>query len=99
MSGEVVDTKCYAGAMSPGDGKVHKACASLCLFGGIPPLFVARATDGTVRWFILADSEGGPINRPAAPIAGDWLRRKGKVREGEGVSYFLVSHDALVALE
>jgi len=99
MSGEVVDTKCYAGAMSPGDGKAHKACASLCLFGGIPPLFAARGTDGTVRWLILADSEGGPVDRPAAPLSGDWLRLKGKVREGEGVSYFLVSHEALVALE
>ena len=39
--GEVVDPKCFAGAMKPGDGKTHKACAALCLRGGIPPAFVA----------------------------------------------------------
>src|ERR1051326_7915991 len=40
LSGEIVDSKCYLGVMNPGQGKVHRDCASRCLSGGIPPLFV-----------------------------------------------------------
>jgi hypothetical protein len=36
--GEVVDAKCYLGAMKPGDGKSHKACATLCVTNGIPAM-------------------------------------------------------------
>ena len=39
LRGEILDTKCWFGAMSPNQGKVHKACASLCIRGGIPPGF------------------------------------------------------------
>src|SRR5262249_23628955 len=40
LIGEIVDSKCYLGVMNPGRGKVHRDCASRCLSGGIPPLFV-----------------------------------------------------------
>lgn len=40
LTGEIVDSKCYLGVMNPGKGKVHRDCASRCLSGGIPPLFV-----------------------------------------------------------
>lgn len=36
--GEIVDGKCFVGAMKPGDGKGHKACAILCIRGGLPAL-------------------------------------------------------------
>jgi hypothetical protein len=38
LVGEVVDAKCYLGAMKPGDGKSHKACATLCVTNGIPAM-------------------------------------------------------------
>jgi len=41
LVGEIVDGKCYIGAMKPGDGKGHKACAILCIDAGLPPLFVS----------------------------------------------------------
>lgn len=41
LSGEIVDGKCYIGAMKPGDGKGHKACAILCIASGLPPLFAS----------------------------------------------------------
>lgn len=40
LTGEIVDSKCYLGVMNPGRGKVHRDCASRCMSGGIPPLFV-----------------------------------------------------------
>lgn len=39
LRGEIVDSKCYLGVMKPGHHKPHRACASLCIRGGIPPLF------------------------------------------------------------
>lgn len=54
LRGEIVDPKCFAGAMKPGEGKTHKACAVLCLRGGIPPMFVAE--DG--RAYLLVDENG-----------------------------------------
>lgn len=40
LAGEIVDAKCYLGAMKPGDGKSHKACATLCITNGIPAMLV-----------------------------------------------------------
>jgi len=34
LAGEILDSKCWFGAMRPSEGKVHKACASLCIRGG-----------------------------------------------------------------
>jgi hypothetical protein len=42
LIGEIVDGKCFLGAMKPGDGKAHKACATLCIRGGLPPMFVSN---------------------------------------------------------
>lgn len=39
LVGEILDAKCWFGAMRPGSGHVHKACASLCVRGGLPPAF------------------------------------------------------------
>jgi hypothetical protein len=58
--GEIVDAKCYLGAMKPGDGKAHKACATLCVRNGIPALFVTNnearvimsAVDASILQFI-----------------------------------------------
>jgi hypothetical protein len=36
LIGEIVDTKCFLGVMNPGEGKVPRECAALCLSGGIP---------------------------------------------------------------
>ncbi|MEO8085165.1 MAG: Rieske 2Fe-2S domain-containing protein, partial [Ardenticatenales bacterium] len=42
LLGEITEGKCALGVMNPGWGVVHRACASLCLRGGIPPLFIGR---------------------------------------------------------
>ena len=32
-AGEILDSKCWFGAMQPGQGKPHKSCAALCIRG------------------------------------------------------------------
>ncbi len=65
ITGEICDGKCYAGAMRPGTGLAHKACANLCLIGGIPPVLVATDEVLGSRFLMLGEAGGGP--------AGDWL--------------------------
>lgn len=61
LKGEIVDSKCYLGAMRPGSGKTHKLCANLCLIGDIPPMFVVYREEGAPLVMLLGDAEGGPI--------------------------------------
>ncbi len=61
IAGEIVDSKCYLGAMKPGAGRGHKACATLCVSGGIPPVLVVRdgeAGEGAVSYLLLTDAAG-----------------------------------------
>jgi len=46
LLGEIIDGKCYLGAMKPGDGKGHKACAILCIRGGLPPMVAGSDEHG-----------------------------------------------------
>jgi hypothetical protein len=56
LAGEILDSKCWFGAMRPSSGKVHKACASLCIRGGIPPAFFARGPAGQTTLMIMTDA-------------------------------------------
>ena len=58
LKGEIVDSKCYLGVMNPGQGKVHRDCASRCLSGGIPPLFISSENG---RQYLLAAKDGGSL--------------------------------------
>src|SRR5690349_19376703 len=60
LRGEIVDSKCFLGAMRPGNGKTHKACAMLCIAGGVPPMFVTRDSAGREEYYLLAGPDGGP---------------------------------------
>jgi len=60
--------------MKPGEGKPHRACASLCIRGGITPVLVVPSSDGGTVPLVLVDSERravGPrvLNRVAEPVA------------------------------
>jgi DMSO/TMAO reductase YedYZ heme-binding membrane subunit len=71
LRGEIVDAKCFVGAMKPGDGKAHKDCATLCILGGIPPLLLTRDDAGTETLFLLADPHGGPVTDTVLPYVGE----------------------------
>lgn len=65
LAGEICDGKCLAGAMRPGTGLAHKACANLCLQGGIPPVFVSsQPVEGAE--FLMISGPGGTLLPDAA---------------------------------
>src|SRR5262249_11144890 len=79
--GEFVDPKCYLGAMKPGAGKTHKACAALCISGGIPPMLVTRGADGGETFYLLTDHEGGPCNDLVLPFVTDPVEVSGELEQ------------------
>ena len=73
LVGEVVDSKCYLGAMKPGRGKPHRACAVRCISGGIPPLLRVEDHAGNVDLLLLVTSDGDSLpmevlDRVAEPV-------------------------------
>jgi hypothetical protein len=76
--------------MKPGDGKGHKACASLCIGNGIPPVLVTTA-NGTTEYLVLTDETGrGPVSQLAAQFAGEPVVVTGERMEQGATSGLLV---------
>lgn len=84
LLGEIVDSKCYLGAMEPGDTKPHRACAIRCIAGGIPPVFLVRERGGRALYFLLVGAKGEAVNREALPFVAEPLVIEGEVeRSGD----------------
>ncbi len=62
LRGEIVDSKCFLGVMTPGQGKTHRACASLCLRGGIPPALFVEDRAGASRLVLLVSPAGDAMD-------------------------------------
>lgn len=90
MSGEIIDSKCYLGAMKPGDGKAHKECATLCIAGGIPPMFVVRSRSGAITYYLLTDEKGDPIDERFLPFVADNISAIGDVERRDQLLLFKV---------
>ncbi|MBL0926668.1 MAG: hypothetical protein IBJ11_03315 [Phycisphaerales bacterium] len=84
LRGEIVDSKCYLGAMKPGEGKTHKACATLCVRGGIPPM-LAVDTPGGPRFVLVADADGGPMPAECTAFIAEPVEVRGELFERGGL--------------
>ncbi|HXQ52930.1 MAG TPA: hypothetical protein VN802_17705 [Stellaceae bacterium] len=92
---EIVDSKCYLGAMISGEGKVHKSCAGPCLLGDIQALFVTREASGAVFYRLLADERGAAMASLASSHAGERLTLTGTVTRLPGIELFAVPRASL----
>ena len=81
LRGEIIDPKCYLGAMKPGGGKTHKACAMLCLSGGIPPMFVTRDAQRRETFYLLTMVNGSAATETVLPFVGDPVAITGRVEQ------------------
>jgi hypothetical protein len=102
LVGEIIDPKCYLGAMKPGDGKTHKACAILCLRGGIPPMFVTHDR-GRPRYVMLTDANGAALTGAALerllPFVGDRVRIEGVEATVADVAWLRIDDHAVTRLD
>jgi hypothetical protein len=82
--GEIVDSKCYLGVMNPGHTKPHRECAVRCISGGVPPLFLARDSQGESIALQLADAQGNPLSKEVLDFVAEPIQITGEVsRQGE----------------
>ena len=80
LVGEIVDTKCYLGAMKPGRGKPHRDCASLCIRGGIPAALLVRTEGGERHLVHLLNPQGQPLGRELLEWVGEPVEVWGTLR-------------------
>jgi hypothetical protein len=84
LVGEIVDSKCYLGVMNPGHTKPHRECASLCIRGGVPPMFVVRDAEGKSAALWLVSEKGQPVNQQVLDFVAEPLEITGTVsRNGD----------------
>ncbi|MGE0143829.1 MAG: hypothetical protein AB7I19_07950 [Planctomycetota bacterium] len=102
--GEIIDPKCWLGAMRPGSGLVHRACAELCIRGGVPPAFVGAPGDEPVDYYLLADADGRSANErfaESAGVLGTLRARRARLRSitillADSASWSVVSKETAV---
>lgn len=89
LVGELVDTKCFVGAMRPGYGKTHRGCAIVCLEGGVPPgLWIPDGNSGEGRLVYLEATESAPID---PQWAGYTVTVTGELRAQDGMESLRLS--------
>jgi hypothetical protein len=79
LAGEICDGKCLAGAMRPGRGLAHKACANLCLVGDIPPVFVSSQPIEGSEFLMVAGADGTPLPERAYDMIGQYVELEGEI--------------------
>ncbi len=90
LTGEIVDPKCYFGVMNPGEGRAHRACAILCLRGGITPVFVAKDRAGATAHLLITGPRGEPITEELLRWVGEGVAGRGEVvRTGRWLTWRL----------
>lgn len=90
IAGEICDGKCYTGAMRPGSGLAHKACANLCLIGEIPPVFVTFAPVAGSFYLALANADSGPLPARLRDLVAIPTTLEGEVERVGNMLVFLV---------
>lgn len=80
--------------MKPGTGLAHKACANLCISGGVPPVFVSTApVDGHI-FFLLASKDGGPMPAGLLDKTGVQVVLEGNIERRDDLLIFKVDRYA-----
>jgi hypothetical protein len=69
LTGEICDGKCSLGVMRPGNKAAHKACANVCLIGGVPPVFITTTPVLGTQYLLMGD----PQNRTLPDALRDYV--------------------------
>ncbi|NKB64164.1 MAG: hypothetical protein GKR95_19300 [Gammaproteobacteria bacterium] len=96
LNGEIADSKCFLGVMNPGKGSVHKACAEVCLLGGIPAMLLVRGDDGQKYGYLLTQPDGSNISREIASRAADHVAVTGELMQKGDLLYIQVAENGIL---
>lgn len=95
LAGEICDGKCVAGAMRPGRGLAHKACANLCLLGGVPPVFVTSQPVLGSEFLLITGPDGTTLPAAAYDYVAQFISVEGEVSKHGSILVFAMDPDTL----
>ncbi len=99
LLGEIVDSKCWLGVMNPGNLRTHRACASLCIRGGIPPILVVRDNYGGSAQLLLVGPAGEALNEAVLPLVARPVEVVGEVERLDGLLVLRAEPSAIRPLD
>ncbi|MCX8473199.1 MAG: ferric reductase-like transmembrane domain-containing protein [Sediminibacterium sp.] len=99
LSGEIIDPKCYFGVMNPGEGKPHKACATLCISGGIMPVF-SYLNNNNKKCYAVIKSNQQPLLFPQIKdFIADPIAVKGDLYSFYNWQVFIIQPQSIIRLK
>jgi hypothetical protein len=99
LRGEIVDSKCWLGVMNPGNLRTHRACAMLCVRGGIPPLLVVRTPDAGLRQAVLVGPGGEAVNEAVLDLIALPVELEGELERHDDLFVLRTDPSAIRAIE
>ncbi|MEP2639416.1 hypothetical protein [Roseobacter sp.] len=98
LAGEICDGKCLSGAMRPGRGLAHKACANLCLLGKVPPVFVSSQPVDGAEFLLVTGPNGTPLPQRAYDYVAQFISVEGDVERRGDLLILRMDPDTLQVL-
>jgi len=95
ISGEICDGKCAGGGMRPGTGLGHRACATLCLDGALPALFVATAPVAGSAFLLLGAADGTRMPPALRARIGERVTLEGHLERRGAMLVFLAEAETV----
>ena len=90
LAGEICDGKCLAGAMRPGRGLAHKACANLCLLGDVPPVFVSTQPVDGEEFLLVTGPDGTRLPEAAYDAVAQYITVEGDITRRGSLLVFAI---------
>mmetsp|Transcript_24127 Transcript_24127/g.44828 ORF Transcript_24127/g.44828 Transcript_24127/m.44828 type:complete len:252 (+) Transcript_24127:7295-8050(+) len=99
LTGEICDGKCLAGAMRPGRGLAHKACANLCLLGDVPPIFVSTQPVLGSEFLLITGPGGTRLPREAYDYVAQFITGEGHVTKRGNILVWEIEPDTIEVVQ
>ena len=98
LAGEICDGKCLAGAMRPGRGLAHKACANLCVIGGVPPVFVSSQPVEGSAFLMITGPDRAQMPDAIYEFMAQYISVEGRVSRHGDLLVFALEPDTIEVL-
>lgn len=95
LSGEICDGKCLSGAMRPGTGLAHRACANLCLLGDVAPVFVSSGPVDGSDFLLMSDADGGTVTQALLDFTAIFVEVEGEVERHGSLLVFKIAPETI----
>ena len=95
LNGEICDGKCLGGAMRPGTGLAHRACANLCLLGDVAPVFVSSGPVGGSEFLLMSDAVGGAVGPMLLDYTAIFVEVEGDVERHGAMLVFKIAPETI----